>query len=137
MPSPLPALLLLDGEPGSGDGHILERSAAVGGKTLHLAPGERRQWTFEIRGAETRYLLSVTYSNSRGGPNELLSLAVDNVPVGSFEARDSGEGTEGWNVFVTDTAGVSTLAPGRHTLVIESSGGDGCVEIDLVSVRPM
>jgi hypothetical protein len=76
----------------------------------------------------------VTYSNSRDGDNETLSLTVDGVPVSAFRNRDSGEGSEGWNLFVTDSAGTSRLGAGIHSLVIESSGGDGCVEIDIVTM---
>ena len=55
--------------------------------------------------------------------------------MSSFQNRDSGDAVEGWDEFVTDPAGTATLDTGSHTLRIESSGGDGCVEIDLALVR--
>ena len=35
-----PRVIALEGEPGSGDGHVTQRSRASGGATVHLAPGE-------------------------------------------------------------------------------------------------
>jgi hypothetical protein len=134
--SSAPRAVSLEGEPGSGDGRIVERPRASGGQTLHLGPGERRQWTFNIAAAETQYALSVTYSNGKEGENEVLSVTVDGAAVSTFEDRDSGDATEGWNTFVTDAAGKSALRPGNHTIVLAVSGGDGCVEIDFVTVSP-
>jgi hypothetical protein len=135
--APAAQALSLEGEPGSGDGRIVQRSRASGGQTIHLGPGERRRWTFAMTAAEVQYALSVTYANGKEGDNEVISVTVDEVPVSSFKNRDSGDSIEGWNLFVTDPAGNSTLRPGTHTLVLEVSGGDGCVEIDLVTISPM
>ncbi len=115
---------------------MLQRSRAIGGQTLHLAPGERRSWKFLTRGDETRYVVTVSYSNSRGGPREVLNVAIDGASLAVFEAADTGEETEGWNVFAAHRAGDLALRAGEHTLTIQSSGGDGCVEIDFVSVSP-
>ena len=93
-------------------------------------------WTFAVSPEEARYALSVTYSNGKEGENEVITVTVDGAPVSSFQNRDSGDATEGWNLFVTDPAGTSALGSGRHTIVLESSGGDGCVEIDFVTVSP-
>jgi hypothetical protein len=126
----------LEAEAGTGDGQIIERSRASGGQTVHVGPGEHRLWTFDVRAAQAPYALSVTYSNGKEGPNEVIGVTVDGMPVSSFQNRDSGDSTEGWNVFVTDPAGTSTLGPGSHTLMLEVTGGDGCVEIDVVTLRP-
>ena len=126
----------LEAEDGSGDGQVFQRSRASGGQTVHLAPGERRLWTFDVRAARVDYLVSVTYANGKEGPNEVITVTVDGTPVRSFENRDSGDSIEGWNLFVTDPAGTSTLGPGSHTLMLEVTGGDGCVEIDVVTLRP-
>jgi hypothetical protein len=32
--------------------------------------------------------------------------------------------------------GTTMLAPGTHTLTVDVSGGDGCVEIDLATLQP-
>ena len=126
----------LEAEDGTGDGQVVQRSRASGGQTVHVGPGEHRLWTFDVRAARAPYALSVTYSNGKEGPNEVIGVTVDGMPVSSFQNRDSGDSTEGWNVFVTDPAGTSTLGPGSHTLMLEVTGGDGCVEIDFVTLRP-
>ena len=64
----------------------------------------------------------------------MISLSVDGQVVGMKEASDTGEGEDGWNVFVTDLAGELKLSRGSHTVVISSSGGDGCIEIDAVTI---
>jgi hypothetical protein len=125
----------LEAEAGSGDGRLVQRSRASGGQTIHLAPGERRVWTVAVNPA-MEYALSVTYSNGKEGENEVIHVSVDGAPVISFQDHDSGDSTEGWNIFVTDPAGASALRSGIHTLVLESSGGDGCVEIDVVTLSP-
>ena len=131
-----PTVVSLEAEAGSGDGQVIQRSRASGGQTVHVGPGEHRLWTFDVRAVRVPYALSVTYSNGKEGPNEVIGVTVDGMPVSSFQNRDSGDSTEGWNVFVTDPAGTSTLGPGSHTLMLEVTGGDGCVEIDFVTLRP-
>jgi hypothetical protein len=127
----------LEGEAGDGDGQVRERSRASGGHTVHLGPGERRQWTFGVRAVRAQYAIAVTYSNGKEGPNEIIHVAVDGRPITSFQNRDSGDSVDGWNLFVTDPAGTSTLDPGSHTIALEISGGDGCVEVDVVTLAPM
>ncbi|MCA1559453.1 MAG: hypothetical protein LC753_05600 [Acidobacteria bacterium] len=134
--APSASVVALEGEAGTGDGRIVERSRASGGRTIHLGPGERRRWTFAVGAAAAHYAVSVTYSNGKEGENEVISMRVDGVSLSSFLNRDSGDSTEGWNVFVTDPAGTSALRSGSHTIVLEVSGGDGCVEIDLVTLTP-
>ena len=132
-----PTMVPLEAEAGSGDGQVIQRSRASGGQTVHLGPGEHRLWTFDVRAVQTQYALSVTYSNGKEGPNEVISLTVDGTPVSSFQNRDSGDSIEGWNLFVTDPAGTSTLGPGSHTLTLDVNGGDGCVEVDVVTLSPV
>jgi hypothetical protein len=43
---------------------------------------------------------------------------------------------EGWNAFVDDDAGLSILPAGNHTVTLAVTGGDGCVEIDVVTLSP-
>lgn len=129
-------VVFLEAEAGSGDGQVMQRSRASGGQTVHLGPGERRLWTFDVGAVQVQYALSVTYSNGKEGPNEVIRVTIDGTPVSSFQNRDSGDSTEGWNVFVTDPAGTSTLGRGSHTLTLEVNGGDGCVEIDVVTLSP-
>lgn len=126
----------LEAEVGNGDGQIRQRSRASGGQTVHLGPGEHRLWTFDVRTAQVQYALSVSYSNGKEGANEVIRVTVDGTLISVFQNRDSGDSVEGWNQFVTDPAGTTTLGPGRHTLRLEVSGGDGCVEIDVATLSP-
>lgn len=135
-PEPLATVVALEGEAGSGDGQVRERSRASGGQTVHLGPGERRLWSFAVRPVQAEYSVAVTYSNGKEGPNEMIHVAVDGRAVASFQDRDSGDSVEGWNLFVTDAAGTSMLGPGNHTLALDVTGGDGCVEIDVVTLKP-
>jgi hypothetical protein len=131
-----PKLLSLEGEAGIGDGQLKSRSRASGEQTIHLAPGESRSWFFEIAAGES-YDVSIIYSNGQEGANETLTVSADGAPLRTFVNRDSGDAVEGWNTFISDPGGRSTLGPGRHLLTISSSGGDGCVEIDFVKLEAM
>jgi hypothetical protein len=131
---PSAKVLSFEAEIGTGDGHLVERSRASGGLTVHLGPGERRAWTFKVGASPLRYAFAVTYANGKEGENDVISVSVDGVPVTSFLDRDSGDAVEGWNAFVTYAAGSSTLGAGAHTLTLAVSGGDGCVEIDFVTL---
>ena len=126
----------LEAEAGNGDGQVRQRSRASGGQTVHLGPGEHRLWTFDVPVAQVDYALSVSYSNGKEGANEVIRVIVDGTPISVFQNRDSGDSVEGWNEFVTDPAGTTTLGPGSHTLRLEVSGGDGCVEIDVARLSP-
>jgi hypothetical protein len=126
----------LEAEAGNGDGQVRQRSRASGGQTVHLGPGEHRLWTFDVRAAQVQYALSVSYSNGKEGANEVIRVTVDGTVISVFQNRDSGDSVEGWNEFVTDPAGTTTLGPGSHTLRLDVSGGDGCVEIDVAILSP-
>src|SRR5437867_1440853 len=67
-----PSVISLEGEPGSGEGHVVQRSRASGGLTLHLGPGEQRLWTSDVRAAQVSYRVAVTYSNGKEGENEVI-----------------------------------------------------------------
>jgi hypothetical protein len=125
-----------EAESGSGDGQIRERSRASSGHTLHLGPGERRRWTFTMPGAPATFNLSLIYANGQEGENEMLTVMLDDVRISRFRDRDSGDAIEGWNTFITDPAGRSTIATGTHVLSLDVEGGDGCVEIDRIEIRP-
>jgi hypothetical protein len=134
---PAASRLTFEGESGIGDGDIRQRSQASGGRTVHLGPGERRSWSFSVDSATAQYALSVRYSNGRYGPNELITLTVDGHQTGSFQDRDTGGDTpEGWNTFVDNDAGLSMLPAGNHSVTLGVIGGDGCVEIDIVTLSP-
>jgi hypothetical protein len=133
---PLPVIVSLEAEAGSGQGGPTQRVQASGGVTIHLAPEEQWRWTFSVDAPQTRYVIAVTYSNDNIGTTETLVLFLDGIRVGAFEARDTGDNGDGWNIFATDVAGDASISRGVHTLVIISSGGDGCVELDKVTLTP-
>jgi hypothetical protein len=135
VPPDTPSLMSFEAESGSGDGDLKQRSRASGGLTIHLAPGQRRQWTFATAAQQAHYVVSVAYSNDNPGDTEVLRVELDGEPIGTIRAQDTGDDGEGWEIFVADRAGASTLRPGNHRLVVESSGGDGCIEIDLVVLK--
>lgn len=125
-----------EGESGSGDGQIRERSHASSGRTLHLGPGESRRWTFSMPGAPAMFSVSLIYANGQEGENEMLTVMLDGARISRFRNRDSGDAIEGWNTFITDLAGRSMIATGTHVLALDVEGGDGCVEIDRIEIRP-
>ena len=127
--------IALEAEAGSGEGDLMHRSRASGALTIHLAPGQRRRWTFNVAQSSS-YAVLVTYANDNPGATEVLRVEVDGEAVGAFAAQDTGDDGEGWNVFVADLAGARMLGTGIHTVTVESSGGDGCIEIDLITLRP-
>jgi hypothetical protein len=134
---PRPAdVVSIEGEAGSGDGQVKQRSRASGGQTIHLGPGERRSWIMKVGTSEQHYTLAVTYSNGQEGENEIIRVMVDGSLTRSFQNRNSGDSIEGWNLFVTDPAGDATLRTGSHTIALEVEGGDGCVEIDRLTLTP-
>jgi hypothetical protein len=125
-----------EGESGGGDGQIRERSRASAGRTLHLGPGESRRWTFSMPAAPAAFGVSLIYANGQEGENEMLTVMLDGVRISRFRNRDSGDAVEGWNTFITDPAGRSMITTGTHVLVLEVEGGDGCVEIDRIEIKP-
>lgn len=131
----VPAHLFLEGEQGSGHGHVMQRSAASGQRTVQLQAGESRTLAFELSGS-ARYAISVRYSNDNFGPLETVTLSLDGDTVGQFTPQDTGDFGAGWNVFASSgPIGVVTLQPGAHQLVVAVSGGDGFgVEIDGVTL---
>ena len=131
-----PVAISLEGELGSGQGDIRERSRASGGRTVHLAPGEERIWAVPVPSVSAEYSIAVIYANGQEGPNETLTVGTDGVIVASKVNRDSGDAIEGWNTFISDAFGSATLGGGIHTIFIRSRGGDGCVEIDRIVLTP-
>jgi hypothetical protein len=127
--------IALEAEAGSGEGDLMHRSRASGALTIHLAPGQRRRWSFNVP-LPSQYAVLVTYANDNPGETEVLRVEVDGEPIGTIRAQDTGDDGEGWNVFVADLAGTPMLGTGIHTITVESTGGDGCIEIDLITLRP-
>ncbi len=129
---PAPPYIELEAEGGSGAGQVMPRSNASGDKTVWLHAGESRSHSFSLP-APARYSVGVRYSNDNFGPLETVSVSIDGAGVGSFQAQDTGDGGEGWNVFaVADAIGSAEVSAGAHSLVIQVSGGDGYgVEIDI------
>src|SRR5262245_35713956 len=108
--APGPEMVHLEAERGSGTLDIRKRLRASGGLTVHLAPGERLSWVFDVRGSQTPYGLAVTYANGQEGANETLHVSLDGARMCTFVDRDSGDAVEGWETFVTDPGGSASLA---------------------------
>lgn len=131
-----PEEILLQAESGTGNGEVMERSAALNQQAVSLQTNESRTLSFPFAG-EGRYGLAVRYSNDNFGPSEVVSIAIDGVPIGSFVALDTGDFGDGWNNFLwNESVGFVNLTPGLHTITIVILGGDGFgVEIDAVRLE--
>lgn len=94
VPSSLPVAtsqeIVLEAGAGTGDGDLHHRSHASSTMTIHLAPGQRRVWTFTASSA-SRYSIFVTYSNDNPGDSEVLRVEVDGNIIGTFRAQDTGD----------------------------------------------
>ena len=133
-----PVAITVEAEAGSGTGVVHNRSNASGGRTVHLAPGERRQWRIPVTTDRTAYSVSITYSNGRWGDREVVTLLIDEAVANAFEVRDAVDDDQGgWNYFMTDRAATVTLDRSARTITVVSDGGDGCLEIDKVTLVPL
>ncbi len=130
--------LALEAEDGIGDGIPKFRSEASGGQTVLLHDGESHTMSFDLQGTAL-YEVDVRYSNDNYGPLETVEVSIDETIVGQFEAQDTGDYGQGWNVFEwSGPIGSHIVAPGSHGLPVSVTGGDGYgVEIDLVSLAPI
>jgi hypothetical protein len=135
MAVPPPAQLRLEAEAGSGDGRVVPRSNASGRETVWLRSGQSRILPFQLV-AGARYGLTVRYSNDNFGPTETVTVRIDNVSVGQFDAADTGGQGYGWDQFRTSNlTGEIDLEAGSHQVVVSVSGGDGYgIEIDSVTL---
>jgi hypothetical protein len=70
-------LVSLEAEAGTGEGGAMPRPQASGGLTIHLAPDERRLWTFSVSAPQVRYAVAVTYSNDNIGTTETIHLFLE------------------------------------------------------------
>ena len=131
--------IVLEAEAGTGDGSMMFRGNASGGKTIQLDAGEVRTLSF-VLDTTANYQIFIRYSNDNNnlGPLDNLRLAIDGTLIGSFMAMDTGDNGDGWNIFLT-TPNVSVpLELGAHNITITVAGGDGGgVEIDQVSLIPL
>lgn len=138
LPDP-PTPIRLEGELGTGPGPNMSRSNASGGLTRWLHAGESLDLGFTYPATIAgNYSVAIRYSNdnSNSQPNELVTVKLDNNPIGSFTALDTGDGGFGWNTFEEfGLPGEFTLVPGVHSITVSPSGGDGFgVEVDFVEL---
>jgi len=136
----IPGRILLQAE--SAGGKVIDRSEALGLKTVQLDAGQSHTLNFQFPGPPklplpSGYRVNVRYSNDNFGPLETVEVRVDGARVGQLAAQDTGDGGRGWNIFEwSGLLGPVTLSPGRHTVTVIVSGGDGFgVEIDAVSLE--
>ena len=126
-------IVVLEGEVGTEDGEIKDRSCASKKLTVQLDDGETRMRSFVIDETKT-FDIKVRYSNDNFGPLETVEVSIDGAVIGSFQAQDTGDDGNGWDNFRSSgTIGTMTLSAGEHELELSVSGGDGGgVEIDNV-----
>jgi hypothetical protein len=125
----------IEGESGTGDGTVHWRSNASEQQAVWLHADETRTLSFDVAWAG-QYSVEVRYSNDNYGPLETVTLTYDGYDL-SFQAQDTGDYGQGWNIFLTASLGTWTLSSGSNTLDIDVSGGDGYgVEIDKVTLTP-
>jgi hypothetical protein len=127
--------IVLQAESGSGAGQRMPRANANGSATILLKNGETRSISFQsCAGVSAMYSARVRYSNDSNGPSETISLTFNNVLVGQFGARDTGDFGRGWDNFAEDgIPGTFMTQPGTNTVTVSISGGDGFgVEIDAI-----
>lgn len=125
--------ITLEGEDAVG-GTSIPRAHASGESGIYLEPGETLTEGFETTEAAS-FGVRVRYSNDNYGPLEQVRLAIDDSPVGDFEAVDTGD----WDSFAeTEPLGPVALPGGHHRLHIAFSGGDDYgLEIDRVRLAPV
>lgn len=130
-----PSQIRLEGEHGTGDGYVMQRSAASGQRTVWLHNGESRTLSFQLP-ASARYSLSVRYSND--GSSDTVTVSVDDAEVCQFTTEATrppgGEPGSGWNVFFSSGPICSVdLQSGIHTVRVSVTRSDVYgVEIDVV-----
>lgn len=132
----------LEGENGSCDEPVIERSNASNGYTILLVSGRFCQWIAESE--SSHYTIEIRYSNDQdeSDPLETVTVLVDGEKVGQFQAantrppgQDSGAG---WNEF-RSSGPIETdmLVAGSHEIIVLVSHGDDFgLEIDTVMLKP-
>lgn len=120
----------LEAEQGAGDGVINMRSNASQGKTAWLHDGESQVMSF-VNNQDHAFSCSIRYSNDNYGPTETIQVYLDEEMIDQFQAQDTGDSGNGWNVFVSEDTGTILVGHGNHAIRVEVVGGDGYgVEID-------
>jgi len=133
--TPVPVRILMQAEDGTGQGTIKSRSNAWGDETVWLHSGESRTMSFSsLKGDD--FVFSVRYSNDNYGTTETVTILIDGTEVDSFVAQDTGDGGNGWNIFVlSNRIPAGALTPGDHTLTVSVTEGDGYgIEVDAAMV---
>lgn len=132
LPPALAATIATEFETSSaaGDGVINYRSNASNDQTILLHTGQTRSFTVNVS-TSGPYTLNVRYSNDNWGLTEIVNVLIDNNVSKAFTSQDTGNHGHGWNIFVSDTAGVIFLDAGSHSIAFTIESGDGWgIEMD-------
>jgi hypothetical protein len=123
--------LLLQASEAASDGSLKGRSGASDETTLLLEDGGTATWAVDVP-ESGEYEFVVRYSNDNHGELETVAVSVDGDIVGEFEALDTGDDGEGWNVFYeSPSLGPYRIEAGEREFSLSVAGGDGYgVEID-------
>jgi hypothetical protein len=130
-----PVALRLQASKATSAGIVMPRSCASDETTLLLEDGGTATWAVDVP-ESGEYEFVVRYSNDNHGELETVAVSVDGDIVGEFEALDTGDDGEGWNVFYeSPPLGPYRIEAGEREFGLSVGGGDGYgVEIDNVSV---
>ena len=109
------------------------RSSASGEKTIHLYKGDRLNLEYCLTSESLVQLKDIKYSNDGG--SEMLTVSMDNDPVGKYHTIATYDGGKGWNKFrsLHNMTFSKVLYQGRHrvSIIVVDSDSFG-VEIDMV-----
>lgn len=133
LPPTPPASVELESAVGAGQ--LKTRSEASNETTLKVINGESVSIPFAVS-SPGAYSLFIQYSNDNFGPLDNVTVSVDGAEVTVFQAQDTGDYGDGWNVFVESAAiALPEFGVGTHELTLAVAGradddGEG-VEFDL------
>lgn len=115
---------------------LIPRSKAVGKKVLHMDTSASAVLILQVE-HDGEYEAIVRYSNDDSGDLDTLALYLDGQKADSWQTEDTGDGGEGWNIFVeSEPVPLGQVSKGRHELRLELENSDGWgVDVDCLTVR--
>lgn len=116
--------------------NLIGRSNAVGRKVLHMDTSASAVLILQLE-QDGEYEAIVRYSNDDSGDLDTLALFLDGQKMVSVQTEDTGDGGEGWNVFVESApVRLGQVSRGRHELRLELENSDGWgVDVDCLTVQ--
>lgn len=115
------------------------RKEAFGGRTVHLKADERIVFPVSLEQGDD-YILYIRHSNDNlNSPKktEILEVTVNGEKRGLYLTEDTGDGSQGWNIFKEPPFGDVLLKKGTNEIELVVTGGDGYgIEIDAIILAP-